>query len=138
MEYMEAAKPVVGTRVMTEIPDLIDDGVHGRLVEPQDPDGPRRAVADLLRDPERARESRAAAAAAPPRGVRHRRDGAAAEELYVCLRGEAPEANSACPPRRGSPLRSSPTPEVVGECLALPDHARDRGLRADRRCCSPT
>jgi len=53
MEYMEAAKPVVATRV-GGVPDLIDDGVHGLLVEPQDPAGLAAAVAALLRDRERA------------------------------------------------------------------------------------
>jgi glycosyltransferase involved in cell wall biosynthesis len=53
MEYMEAAKPIVATRV-GGVPDLIDDGVHGLLVEPQDPAGLAAAVAALLRDRERA------------------------------------------------------------------------------------
>jgi glycosyltransferase involved in cell wall biosynthesis len=55
MEYMEAARPIVATRV-GGVPDLIDDGVHGRLVEPQDPQAFAAAVAELLRDPEHARE----------------------------------------------------------------------------------
>ena len=55
MEYMEAARPIVATRV-GGVPDLIDDGVHGRLVERQDPDGFAAAVAELLRDPARAAE----------------------------------------------------------------------------------
>jgi glycosyltransferase involved in cell wall biosynthesis len=55
MEYMEAARPVVATRV-GGVPDLIDDGVHGRLVAPQDPAAFAAAVAELLRDPERARQ----------------------------------------------------------------------------------
>ena len=50
MEYMEAARPVVATRV-GGVPDLIDDGVHGLLVEPQDPAAFAAAVAQLLRDP---------------------------------------------------------------------------------------
>jgi glycosyltransferase involved in cell wall biosynthesis len=54
LEYMEAAKPVVATRV-GGVPDLIDDGVHGLLVERRDPAGLAEAVATLLRDPERAR-----------------------------------------------------------------------------------
>jgi glycosyltransferase involved in cell wall biosynthesis len=53
MEYMEAAKPVVATRV-GGVPDLIDDGMHGLLVEPRDPDGLAAAVAALLRDRDRA------------------------------------------------------------------------------------
>jgi glycosyltransferase involved in cell wall biosynthesis len=54
MEYMEAARPVVATRV-GGIPDLIDDGEQGLVVEPQDPASFAAAVAQLLRDPERAR-----------------------------------------------------------------------------------
>ena len=44
---------MVATRV-GGIPDLIDDGEQGLLVEPQDPPGFAAAVARLLRDPERA------------------------------------------------------------------------------------
>jgi glycosyltransferase involved in cell wall biosynthesis len=54
MEYMEAARPVVATRV-GGVPDLIDDGEQGLLVAPQDPDAFAQAVAQLLRDPARAR-----------------------------------------------------------------------------------
>jgi glycosyltransferase involved in cell wall biosynthesis len=88
MEYMEAARPIVATRV-GGVPDLIDDGVHGRLVEPQDPDAFAAAVADLLRDPakaaelgQRARERRRAEFDID---VMVRR----LEELYVRLRAEA-------------------------------------------------
>ncbi len=55
MEYMEAAKPVVATRV-GGLPDLVEEGVTGTLVEPQDPLGLADAVASLLADPERAAE----------------------------------------------------------------------------------
>ncbi|HEX8074996.1 MAG TPA: glycosyltransferase [Thermoleophilaceae bacterium] len=54
MECMDAALPVVATRV-GGVPDLIDHGVHGLLVEPGDPDSLARALAELLRDPARAR-----------------------------------------------------------------------------------
>jgi glycosyltransferase involved in cell wall biosynthesis len=50
LEYMEAAKPIVATRV-GGVPDLIDDGVHGVLVEPRDPPALAAAVAGMLRDP---------------------------------------------------------------------------------------
>lgn len=50
MEYMEAAKPVVATRV-GNLPALVEDGVTGRLVDPNDPDGLASAIAELLRDP---------------------------------------------------------------------------------------
>jgi glycosyltransferase involved in cell wall biosynthesis len=55
MEFMEAARPVVATRV-GGIPDLIDDGEQGLVVEPQDPAAFAAAVAQMLRDPERARQ----------------------------------------------------------------------------------
>ena len=55
LEYMDAGKAVVSTAV-GGVPDLIEDGVHGLLVEPRDPDAFAAAVATLLRDPERARE----------------------------------------------------------------------------------
>jgi glycosyltransferase involved in cell wall biosynthesis len=54
MEYMDAGLPVVGTRV-GGIPDLIDDGVQGLLVEPGDPDGLAQAIGRLLDDPDEAR-----------------------------------------------------------------------------------
>jgi glycosyltransferase involved in cell wall biosynthesis len=54
MEYMDAALPIVATRV-GGMPDLIDDGVHGRLVEPGDAAGLAAAVVELLHDPESAR-----------------------------------------------------------------------------------
>jgi glycosyltransferase involved in cell wall biosynthesis len=55
MEYMEAGLPIVATRV-GGVPDLIDDGVHGLLVEPGDPQALALAIEELLRDRERARE----------------------------------------------------------------------------------
>jgi glycosyltransferase involved in cell wall biosynthesis len=54
MEYMDAALPVVATRV-GGVPDLIESGVHGLLVPPGDPDAIAAAIAELLRDPERRR-----------------------------------------------------------------------------------
>jgi glycosyltransferase involved in cell wall biosynthesis len=53
LEYMDAALPVVATRV-GGMPDLIEDGVHGRLVEPGDPAALAAAVVDVLRDRRRA------------------------------------------------------------------------------------
>jgi glycosyltransferase involved in cell wall biosynthesis len=50
MEYMEAARPIVATAV-GGVPDLIEDGVHGRLVAPRDPAGLAAAIAGLLDDP---------------------------------------------------------------------------------------
>jgi glycosyltransferase involved in cell wall biosynthesis len=54
MEYMDAGLPTVATRV-GGIPDLIDDGVEGLLVEPQDPAGLGDALARVLSDRDEAR-----------------------------------------------------------------------------------
>jgi glycosyltransferase involved in cell wall biosynthesis len=54
LEYMDAALPVVATRV-GGLPDLIEHGVHGLLVEPGDAHLLAEAVGELLADPERAR-----------------------------------------------------------------------------------
>jgi glycosyltransferase involved in cell wall biosynthesis len=53
MEYMEAALPIVATRV-GGVPDLIEDGVHGVLVEPGDPGALAEALGSLLGDRARA------------------------------------------------------------------------------------
>jgi glycosyltransferase involved in cell wall biosynthesis len=55
MEYMQAGLPTVATRV-GGVPDLIEDGVHGRLVPSDDPDALAEAIGDLLEDPERRAE----------------------------------------------------------------------------------
>lgn len=52
MEYMEAGKAVVATRV-GGLPDLVVEGETGLLVPPGDPPALAAALAELLRDPER-------------------------------------------------------------------------------------
>jgi glycosyltransferase involved in cell wall biosynthesis len=49
MEYMEAGVPIVASRV-GGIPEVIHDGVHGRLVPPDDPARLADAVTSMLRD----------------------------------------------------------------------------------------
>lgn len=51
MEYMEAARPIVATRV-GGLPDLIDDGVHGLLVAPRDHAALAAAIERVLADPD--------------------------------------------------------------------------------------
>jgi glycosyltransferase involved in cell wall biosynthesis len=54
MEYMDAALPIVATRV-GGVPDLIEDGEHGLLVERRDPDALAATVERMLLDREAAR-----------------------------------------------------------------------------------
>lgn len=50
LEFMALAKPVVATRV-SGIPDVIEDGLNGLLVELDDVEGTAAAIARLLSDP---------------------------------------------------------------------------------------
>jgi glycosyltransferase involved in cell wall biosynthesis len=47
LEYMSLGKPVVGTKV-NAIPEVIEDGVNGLLVDPGDVQGMTEAIIDLL------------------------------------------------------------------------------------------
>jgi glycosyltransferase involved in cell wall biosynthesis len=49
MEYMACAAPIVATAV-GGVPELIEDGVHGLLVEPRDPEALAGAIRRLLED----------------------------------------------------------------------------------------
>jgi glycosyltransferase involved in cell wall biosynthesis len=55
MEYLAAGKPVVATRV-GGVPDLVEHGVHGLLVAPDDSGALADAIAKLLESPQRAAE----------------------------------------------------------------------------------
>jgi glycosyltransferase involved in cell wall biosynthesis len=60
MEYMAAGLPVVATNV-GGLPDLIEDGTHGSIVPPEDPEALAAALAALAGDPD-ARAAMGAAA----------------------------------------------------------------------------
>lgn len=94
LEYMEAALPVVATRV-GGVPDLVEEGKQGLLVERRDPGGLAEAVATLLRDPSTAR-------AMGERGRARRREQfdlgvtvAEVERIYAGLAGGATAAELA-------------------------------------------
>lgn len=55
LEFMDAGKPIVATRV-GGIPEVIEDGAHGVLVPPRNEAALAAAIGDLLRDPDAARE----------------------------------------------------------------------------------
>jgi glycosyltransferase involved in cell wall biosynthesis len=55
LEYMASQRAIVASRV-GGIPDLIDDGVHGRLIAPGDVAALRDAVRDLLSSPTQRRQ----------------------------------------------------------------------------------
>lgn len=52
MEAMASGLPVVSSR-LSGIPELVEDGVHGRLLEPGDDASLAAAIRDLLQHPER-------------------------------------------------------------------------------------
>jgi glycosyltransferase involved in cell wall biosynthesis len=54
MEYMESARPIVATRV-GGVPDLIEDGVHGLLVDSGNDTALAGAIRRMLADPDAAR-----------------------------------------------------------------------------------
>jgi glycosyltransferase involved in cell wall biosynthesis len=54
LEAMEAGVPVVASRV-SGIPEVVEDGRTGWLVEPEDPEGLAAALAEVLADPGEAR-----------------------------------------------------------------------------------
>lgn len=88
LEYMEAGKPVVATRV-GGVPDQVVEGETGLLVEPRNPAALAEALATLLCDPQRAAAMGAA-------GRRRRRERfsveattKAVEDLYVELHQRA-------------------------------------------------
>ncbi|MBI3995510.1 MAG: glycosyltransferase [Nitrospirae bacterium] len=51
LDAMAMARPVVATRV-GGIPEMVEDGVNGRLVPPRDPDALAGALIDLIRRPD--------------------------------------------------------------------------------------
>jgi glycosyltransferase involved in cell wall biosynthesis len=81
---MAAGLPVVTTRV-SGIPELVEDGVNGLLVDPDDPD----ALAEALLRVHRDEALRARLAAAGEATVRERFDGEVLAERLAALFREA-------------------------------------------------
>ena len=80
MEAMAAGVPVVATRVGS-LPELIEDGSSGLLIEPGDPDVLAKAVQSLFDHPDRARTM----AAAAKKAVHDRHSVDSMVERYVSL-----------------------------------------------------
>jgi glycosyltransferase involved in cell wall biosynthesis len=55
LEAMRVGLPIVGTQV-SAIPEVVDNGVTGILISPDDPDELAAAIAELIRNPMRRRE----------------------------------------------------------------------------------
>ena len=55
LEYMEAAMPIVATRV-GGIPHMVDHETQSLLIDPRDPEGLAQAIAELLGSPDHAKE----------------------------------------------------------------------------------
>jgi len=93
LEAMNAARPIVATRV-GPVPEVVEDGVTGVLVPPDDPGALADAVVDLFRDPDRARRMGRAGRA---RLIQHFSERAmiqAIETLYNSLLSDATQTAS--------------------------------------------
>ena len=90
LEAMAAGRPVLAARVGA-IPELVTDGVTGRLVPPRDPAALATAMAELLADPIQCAALAAAARAVPQRFGWQR----AAAQVAAIYRRTAPVARGA-------------------------------------------
>jgi glycosyltransferase involved in cell wall biosynthesis len=84
LEYMAVGAPIVATAV-GGVPELIDDGVHGLLIPPRDPDALAQAIDRLLDD--RALAARLGAAAQERQRAEHDLDMVVSrlEHMYLSL-----------------------------------------------------
>jgi glycosyltransferase involved in cell wall biosynthesis len=91
VEALSQGLPVVATRAAA-IPELVIDGVHGRLVPPGDIGGLAAAIEELARDPQARRRMGAA-------GIQRIADGwdldAGADRVHRLLRATLPAAPEA-------------------------------------------
>jgi len=95
MEPMALAKPVIGVRAGV-IPELIEEGKTGRLVDPGDPLALAGALREALRDPEKAGRMGAAGAAVIRTRFRCERQAREILDLYgEILRAAPPPASPA-------------------------------------------
>lgn len=94
MESMAAGVPVVASAV-GGIPELIDDGVSGKLVGSRDPEDYAQAVDWILANPEESRRMAAAAMEHVRTKLSVERMGDAYRRLYAELLGNAPKRKEA-------------------------------------------
>ena len=106
MEYMRAGTPFVSTRV-GGIPEIVEDGVHGRLVPPQDPAALAAAIGALLDDPEAARAMASRAQARALRDFSIQATVAQIEDLYVRLLDEKRARRRRAPAGQGTTQNTS-------------------------------
>jgi glycosyltransferase involved in cell wall biosynthesis len=95
VEALSQGLPVVGTRIAA-LPEIVEDGVHGRLVTPDDAPALAAAIAELVADPGARRRLGAAALRRLAAGWDVE---ASADRLLALLRGEL---DAAVPARVGA------------------------------------
>jgi glycosyltransferase involved in cell wall biosynthesis len=81
VEAMAVGTPVISTRV-SAIPELVEDGLTGTLVEPANPAALARAIVDVLLNPARRREQVKRARAKVERDFDNRRNVARLDQLF--------------------------------------------------------
>ncbi len=104
IESLAMGRPVVATGV-DGTPEVVHDGIHGRIVPPGDAPGLAAAIEDLLRRPERARQWGAAGHAWVRERFSHCRQLAETQALYLRAsarrRALGPAAPCSIPARGG-------------------------------------
>ena len=86
---MACAKPVIGSRV-GGIPESVDDGRTGRLVEPGDPEGLAGAILELIDEPGKRQDWASAARQRAEREFSYSKTVRETTETYLALlHGEA-------------------------------------------------
>jgi glycosyltransferase involved in cell wall biosynthesis len=100
MEAMASGLPVVATRI-AGVPELVEDGEHGLLAPPGDPDSLAAAIAALLSDPARRHRMGAAACARVAADYDARREAVWLAELFdAAAQGGLPDGRRPEPNRR--------------------------------------
>ena len=107
LEALALARPVVASKV-GGIPEMIEDGVTGLLVEPHDAEGLARAISRLLTDHPLRGHPRPPGARPRPRPLLHRADGRGGRGDLRGRRPDGPRPRGGCGLGRGRLAQNSP------------------------------